>query len=98
VTAPTRADLSASLIDLVRKDARRKSRRAALGKFLGVLVLVVLYALANGFYLMIAVELIHEHWMPQVPGLGYWWAVLIAFTLRAALAPNTSSKKSEAVR
>ena len=83
MSATTRGDVAASLLDLVRKDARRKSRRKALGKVIGALFTAVLSAAANGLYLMAAVGIIHDHWIPQCPTVGYWWAATIAFWLRA---------------
>lgn len=61
-----------------------------------VLVSLVM-SLGSGFALMIAVGLIREHWLPACPGIGYWWAVLIAFFLRASLYLNgILGKDSEA--
>lgn len=36
-------------------------------------------ALAQGWVLMIALTIIHRHWIPAVPTTGYWWAVLITW-------------------
>jgi hypothetical protein len=36
-----------------------------------------------GFILMLTVEVVHDHWLPSVPTIGYWVAVLVAFTVSA---------------
>ena len=51
-----------TLHDLGRKDARRRSRRRTLGKFAGALVQGALLALVNGWYLMLAVGVVHHEW------------------------------------
>ena len=84
-----RADVTASLINLVRKDARRKSRRKALGKFVGALLQSMAHILINGLWLMLAIGVIHHEWIAECPTLGYWWAVLLASLLRSALATVT---------
>lgn len=35
----------------------------------------------KGFLLMLAVGIIHAHWIPQLPTIGYWWAVLVMAVL-----------------
>jgi predicted lipid-binding transport protein (Tim44 family) len=92
----TRSDLSASLIDLVRKDKARKSRRKAFGKFMGALIQALLIAAMGGLWLMLAVGVIHHEWIAQCPTIGYGWATLLASLVRAAL--SASSVKSEAAR
>ncbi|GIE30126.1 hypothetical protein Ait01nite_031710 [Actinoplanes italicus] len=86
--------LGAELIGIIRRDKARRSRRAALGKFFSRLVEVLLtgfmVALLRGWLFMLAVGAIHHHWMPQIPTLGYWWAVLIW-----ALMPSLDIVKSE---
>lgn len=86
MTNVTRSDLSAALIDLVRKDKARKSRRKALVKFLGVLAQFVGRWLFGGLWLMLAVGVVHHEWLPACPTIGFWWAVLLAALLRMALA------------
>lgn len=97
VTNVTRPELTASLINLVRKDARRKSRRKALGRFVGALVQSLLLAAMGGLWMMLAVGVIHHEWIPQCPTIGYGWAVVLASLLRSTLAHATPSK-SEADR
>lgn len=91
----TRGDVTASLINLVKRDARRRNRRKALGKFLGALLASALLSLAYGWYLMLAVGVVHHEWIAGCPTIGYWWSVLLSVLLRSALAPW---QKSEADR
>lgn len=55
--------------------------------FLAGLVLSVLYALAAGWALMLAVGVVRGEWLPDCPTIGYWPAVLVAALLRTALHP-----------
>lgn len=73
------------LLTLVRKDRQRKSRRKAFGKFLGSLVTAALLSLTHGFYLMLAVGIVHHEWISSCPTIGYWWAVALTALVRAAL-------------
>jgi len=95
VTTMARGDIAASLLNLVRKDARRKSRRKALAKFISTLVLAVLMAFGNGWYLMLAVGIVHHEWIRSCPTLGYWWAVAICALLRAALLPVSTKSGTD---
>lgn len=95
MTTISRGDMTASLINLVRRDARRRSRRKLFGEFLGALLQSVLLSLMHGLYLMLAVGVVHHEWIRSCPTLGYWWSVLLAVLVRSALAPW---QKSEADR
>ncbi len=66
--------------DAVRliKRGRRAERRAEVVKKLIVGLLTgFLLSLLKGWLLMLAVGVIHNHWIPQCPTIGYWWAVLV---------------------
>lgn len=86
----------AELARLARKGRRAEQRGKAATGCLSALVLIVLSALQGGWYLMLAAGVIHAEWIHQLPTLGYWWAVLIAFLLRGALAPAVSNSKAGA--
>lgn len=87
------------LLTLVRKDQQRRSRRQRFGKGLGkgvqALLTGFLLSLAAGWEFMLVVGVIHAEWIPQLPTIGYWWAVLIAWLLRTSLirVPQSTSKK-----
>lgn len=59
-----------------------------LRKFLVRLILSPLIALMSGFWFMIAVGIAHSEWLPQLPTIGYWWAVLIVFLLCGVFSPQ----------
>lgn len=66
--------------------------------FIGAIVLALISdaatALLRGFFLMLAVDVANNHWVPQLPNLGYWSACLIAFLVSGAL-PFASGKSKK---
>lgn len=76
-------------VDIVRREKRQRQRRQAVGNFFkafaGLLLKVVLNSLMAGLWFMLAVGVIHHEWIPALPTIGYWWAVLVAYLLRVAL-------------
>ena len=87
--------LQGELIDIIRRDRRRRSRGKAFGKFVTALVGSWLTNLLAGLWLMLAVGIIHHEWIRQCPTIGYWWAVLLVGLLRPALSTATGSKESD---
>lgn len=88
------------LLDIVRKDRARRTRRQKLRTFFeklfqGALTSAV-FSLMNGWMLMLAVGVVHAHWWPAVPTIGYWWAVLIVWLLNGVFsARQTKAKDSD---
>lgn len=48
-------------------------------------ILSLFYSLLGGWFLMLAVGIIHHEWIPTCPTIGYGWAVLLAMCIRGAL-------------
>ncbi len=100
MTTANQQALMGELLALVRKDRARRSRWRKFGEFLGKasghLIASLVKALLGGLLFMLAVGVMHAEWLPGLPTIGYWWAVLIAYLLRGALALNgvSSSKKA----
>ncbi len=96
MSAVNQRSISADLLGIIRRDQARRSRKAKSGKFLGLLFTALLtgflHALIGGWMFMLAVDAMHEHWLPQLPTLGDWWAVWIAWLLRSALSTTTAAK------
>jgi hypothetical protein len=92
--------ITGELLDVLRRDRLRRSRWRRFGTFLGRLATALLSgfvsALLSGWTFMLAVGAIHQHWLPQVPTLGYWWAVLIAWLLRSSLSAVSPTKTAKA--
>lgn len=65
---------------------------AAIGAIMTGLALALLSSLLYGLILMLGVMVAHDHWL-SVPTIGYWAAVVVAFTLRAMFT-NTSVQKT----
>lgn len=59
-----------------------------LSAFLLGLAWSALTAFFYGLVFMLTVQVVHEHWLSSVPTVGYWVAVLVAFTVRT-LFTNT---------
>lgn len=102
MTAMDQRALFAEMLTIVRKDRQRRSRWRKFGAFLGKLLTALLTgflrALSCGWGFMLAVGVIHAEWLPQVPTLGFWWAVLIAWLLRWALSQASASSKKDGDR
>jgi hypothetical protein len=98
VNATDQRALGADLLAIIRRDRARRSRWKKFGEFLGKLLTALvagfLTALINGWLFMLAIGVIHEHWVSALPTLGFWWSVLISWLLRSALS-STGSAKSE---
>lgn len=50
---------------------------------LGGLALAALMSFFYGLILMLTVGIVHDHWIPSVPTIGYWAAVVVAYTIRS---------------
>jgi hypothetical protein len=60
--------------------------------FLSALLLSAISAFLNGLIVMLTVMVVHDCWLPSVPTIGYWAAVIVAFTVRALFTTPTPSK------
>jgi hypothetical protein len=91
--------LQGELIDIIRRDRSRRTRRQKFGKAVAniaqTLLTGVLIALLNGLWFMLGVGVIHDHWWPEVPTVGYWWAVLIVALLRGVFSRTPAKKDDE---
>lgn len=79
---------------LIRKGRAAESRGKALGGCITAILTAVLMTSIRGWALMLGVGVIHNHWLPQVPGIGYWWAVVVVMTVRTALLGTAQATKS----
>jgi hypothetical protein len=78
---------------LIRKGRRAELRGAAAKGCIGGLVVGALNTLLKGWLLMLAVAVMHDHWVPALPTIGYWWAVLVMCLLPSLGAtPSTKDK------
>jgi len=76
------------LITAGRRAERRK--KATQGCITGLCV-SILGALWGGWMLMIAVGVAHSGWLPNLPTIGYWTAVLIVALLRGVFSSSRPS-------
>lgn len=83
----------AELLRLAKKGREAETRGKAIGGCIGTLITTVIVTLAHGCYLMLAVGIVHDQWIPGLPTIGYWWAVLLVALLRGVLSPIKSTKE-----
>lgn len=60
------------------------------GHLLASVFISMLAAMVSGWLLMLAVGVAHHEWTPDLPTIGYWWAVLLAWLLRSATLTASS--------
>lgn len=56
------------------------------------IIVQVIMVLLAGVCLMLAVDFANDEWLPNLPGLGWWHATLIALFVRGALLMPSTSK------
>jgi hypothetical protein len=85
------------LLAIAKRDRARRSRWRKLGTFLRTLIEGILGAaltsLFGGWMLMLTAGVVHAHWIPQLPTVGYWWAVLVYYLLPGTPTSGARSKK-----
>jgi hypothetical protein len=82
----------AEIARLARKGRRAEERGKALEGCLTSILTSLAAAFFGGWMLMLAVQIAHRHWLPGLPGIGYWWAVLLVALLRGVFSRLPSSK------
>ena len=65
---------------------------AIIGVILFGLVVSATGSLAFGWVFMLLVGVVHAEWLPALPTIGYWLAVLITFLIRSVLMPVSWDK------
>jgi len=84
---------SPEVIRLIDRELKRKKRRAALGRTVTAMVTNWIFALIDGWMLMLAVAVAHAAWIHNLPTIGYWWAVLLVLLLRGVFSLRPPAKK-----
>jgi hypothetical protein len=82
----------AEVYRLAKKGKRAEQRGKALSGCLTLLATGFLMSLFRGWLFMLAVDVAHNHWVHDLPTIGYWWSVLLVYLLPFA---GTSSSKSK---
>jgi uncharacterized membrane protein YiaA len=65
---------------------------AIIGVILLGLVVSAAGSLAFGWVFMLLIGVVHAEWLPALPTIGYWLAVLITFLIRSVLMPVSWDK------
>jgi|KBSSwiStaDraftv2_1062776.scaffolds.fasta_scaffold01170_32 hypothetical protein len=84
------------IVRLIRKGRRAETRGKAVEGCITRLIISALTFLLRGFWLMLAVGIIHAEWWPALPTVGYWWSVLIVSLLPGVFSPVPPYKKAGA--
>lgn len=87
--------LTPDVIRLIQKGRKAEQRGKAVEGCITHLLVVVVVMFLRGLWLMLAVGVIHDHWWPEVPTIGYWWAVLIVALLHGVFSIVPSSSKKD---
>lgn len=82
----------AEAVRLIRKGRRAEQRGKVLEGCITGLITQTVAVLAGGFWLMLAADVIHKHWIPALPTVGYWWAVLVVMLLKGVFSNTPSAK------
>jgi hypothetical protein len=83
----------AAMARLIRKGKRAEARGKAIAAFFTQLLISALTFMMRGFWLMLAVGIVHHEWWPAIPTIGYWWSVLVVSLLCGVFSAIPSSKK-----
>lgn len=67
------------------EEKKKKNEKAYIG-CLTYIVVRVLNTLIQAWCLIVAVGVAQDHWIPGLPGLGYWWAVVLVFLLQGTFS------------
>lgn len=85
----------AELLRLAKAGRRAEKRKKAVEGCLTRLLLVIFLAFVDGLMLMLAVGFAHRHWLPQLPTLGYWPAVVLVALMRGVFSHIPPMKEKE---
>lgn len=67
--------------------SRRRRRRLVARRLAIVTAIEIGFVLSGGLLLMIAVAMIRAVWLPGLPPLGYWAAVVVDAAISLAVVP-----------
>jgi hypothetical protein len=66
---------------LVKKGRRAEKRAKAVEGCITALITSLISGFLKGWLFMLAVGIMHDHWVPALPTIGFWWSVLLMFVL-----------------
>lgn len=77
---------------LIKRGRRAEQRGKALEGCVTALVTSLISGFLKGWLFMLAVGIMHDHWVPGLPTIGFWWSVLLMFVLPSFGSASTSKK------
>lgn len=85
------------LIRLAKKGKEAEQRGKAAAGCITHLLSSAANAFFGGWMLMLSVGIIHLHWLPELPTVGYWISVLVVALMRGVFSrmPQKSDKEKK---
>lgn len=87
-------DNMAELVRLAKRGRRAEQSSKAWRRALEAIIVALIAAVWRGFFLMLGVGIIHDHWILSLPTIGYWYAVLVYMLLDLVFDITSRSKKA----
>jgi len=78
---------------LMAAEKKRRTRRKAIRTVVVGVISSAISTFANGWFLMLAVGIAHTYWLPTLPTIGYWAAVLLVVFLRGVFSIPVPARK-----
>jgi divalent metal cation (Fe/Co/Zn/Cd) transporter len=83
------------IVRLVRKGRRSEDRADAISGCITAMMVAAVLFVINGFIVYSAINAVHNHWLPQVPAIGYGTALLVTIAVRTLFAVTTPAAKAK---
>jgi hypothetical protein len=84
---------NSELLRLAQLGKRAETRGKAAQGCVTALLTKVLSAFFGGWMLMLSVGIAHLNWLPQLPTIGYWVAVLLVALMKGVFSLSPPPKK-----
>ena len=82
----------AEAVRLIKLGRRAEQRGKAVSGCLTAILVSIVVNLFHGWLFMLAVGVLHHEWWPQIPTIGYWWAVVVVLLLRGVFSQIRRAK------
>lgn len=84
-----------TLVELALEGKKARSRRSKWERFWALVIFRLALAPFDGWLLMLGVGVVHAEWIPALPTIGYYWAVVVTLIVQSIWPPRfTAAAKS----